>query len=368
MYLNFVDFSKAFDSLIREKVWVILRQYGLPDLFVNIIKELYSGSESCVLDGKRTSEWFKVKSGVKQGCVMSGFIFIIVVDWVMRNTNNTKRGLRWKFSSVLEDLEYADDIALLSSRFCDMQDKTDQLDRNASAVGLSINTMKTKTMRMNCKWVEPVKIRDVDVEDVDTFTYLGAVLNKHGGAKEDISRRLALARGAFASLRPLWRSSKYSTKTKLKIFNSNVIAVLLYGAEMWRLTSVDAERLNIFHRKGLRRILGVFWPNRMSNNDLYSKTGTTQISQEVTLRRWRWLGHILRRDANSNVRVALSWTPEGRRKRGRPRETWRRSIDKERVKIGITSWTNAERMAGDRSGWRQMLDGLKRPPGREEDE
>ena len=56
---------------------------------------------------------------------MPDVIFVLIVDWVIRHTNNRKRGLRWKFTSVLEDLDYADDVALISSRFADLQEKTD---------------------------------------------------------------------------------------------------------------------------------------------------------------------------------------------------------------------------------------------------
>ena len=70
---------------------------------------------------------------------MPDVIFVLIVDWVIRHTNNRKRGLRWKFTSVLEDLDYADDVALISSRFADLQEKTDRLVATAGVVGLKIN-------------------------------------------------------------------------------------------------------------------------------------------------------------------------------------------------------------------------------------
>ncbi|XP_068680703.1 acidic leucine-rich nuclear phosphoprotein 32 family member B-like [Montipora foliosa] len=80
---------------------------------------------------------------------MSGFIFVLIMDWVMRHTHNRKRGLRWKLTSVLEDLDYADDVALISSRLAVLQEKTDRLVNTAGVVGLKINPRKTKTLRMN---------------------------------------------------------------------------------------------------------------------------------------------------------------------------------------------------------------------------
>ena len=359
LYIGFIDFKKAFDSVRRDKLWNILRHYGIPDNFVDIIQELYDGSTSCVVDNGRTSDWFPVETGVKQGCVMSGFLFNIIIDWVMRNTTNARRGLRWKFTTVLEDLDYADDIALLSSRHKDLQEKCSRLQQVSRYTGLCINTTKTKVLRTNGKVTDTISIDGLEVKDVNSFIYLGA--NVHGvvGSHEDITRRLSIARRAYATLNPVWRSKTYSKHTKLRIFKSCVTSILLYGAEMWRVTSTDMERLDVFHRKYLRRILGIFWPYTISNRDLYERARESPISETLKVRRWRWIGHVLRREKDNNCRVALTWTPEGKRKRGRPiKTTWRNTIERERKELGWTSWNVVEQVAKDREGWQLLLRGL----------
>ena len=149
-----VDFSKAFDCIIRVRPWGIMGQYGIPDIFIRIFKALYHQRSSCVTERGRYSSWFEVTSGVRQGCVMSGFIFVLIMEWIMRRTNNRKLGLRRKLISVLEDLDYADDVALLSSSFADLQEKTDRLVATAIVVGLKINPRKTRTLRMNHRCTE----------------------------------------------------------------------------------------------------------------------------------------------------------------------------------------------------------------------
>ena len=87
---------------------------------MDMIQELYEGSCCCVVDGGKSLDWFDIRTGVRQGCVMLGFLFIVAVDWIMRCvTEDRKQGLRWNFTTVLEDLEYADDIALLASKRVD---------------------------------------------------------------------------------------------------------------------------------------------------------------------------------------------------------------------------------------------------------
>ena len=102
--------------------------------------------------------------------------------------------MRWKLTSVQEDLDYADDVALISSRFADLQEKT------ASIIGLKIDPRKTKTLRMNHRYTEYIRIEGEGVENVKSFVYLVSVLDKLGSTEANIKRRLALARNAFTRL------------------------------------------------------------------------------------------------------------------------------------------------------------------------
>ena len=98
----------------------------------------------------------------------------------------------------------------------------------------------------------------------------------------------------------------------------------------------------------------MYWPRTISNRDLLQWAMLNPLS-EVVRERWRWLGHVLRMPADALPRVALSWTPQGRRRRGRPKETWRRSMDKELTEKGLT-WETARRKASDRVAWRTLVE------------
>ena len=108
---------------------------------------------------------------------------------------------------------------------------------------------KTKLMRYNAKDRTPVSIDGKDVEDVDSFTYLGAIVNKTGGAEQDITAKVGPARSSFNKLTKVWKSSQYSMRTKTRIFNSNVLTVLIYGSETWRMTKRDEDKLDSFQHK-----------------------------------------------------------------------------------------------------------------------
>jgi hypothetical protein len=153
----------------------------------------------------------------------------IVIDWIMRKTTSSSNtGIRWNITSKLEDLDYADDIALLSSTKDQMQRKSNLLNTYAKSTGLKINAAKTKAMRMNTN-NQPIEIDDTTVDDVKHFIYLyvGATVSKTGGTNEDIRRRLGHARLAYNKLKSVWNNSQFGRKTKMKLLKSNVLSVLL---------------------------------------------------------------------------------------------------------------------------------------------
>ena len=156
----------------------------------------------------------------------------------------------------------------------------------------------------------------------------------------------------------VWKSTKISTNTKTRIFKSIVLAVLLYGAEFWKVTNTITNSLDVFQTRCLRRILCNFWPNTISNKDLYRRTTTIPISEEIKKRRWRWIGHICRMQPDSIPMVKLTWTPAGKRNGGRPRETRRRSIGREMTAKGWT-WGQVERWATDRERRRTLAMALR---------
>ena len=119
VYINFIDFKKAFDMVDRSTMWRIMRHYGIPLNNVSIIRSLYDGM-TCHVNNDISSP-LTVTTGVRQGCLLSPMIFSLVVDWVLNQTMDQPRGLQWTFAKTLEDLDFADDIGLLSHYFKHIQ-------------------------------------------------------------------------------------------------------------------------------------------------------------------------------------------------------------------------------------------------------
>ena len=152
LYMGFIYFEKTFDSLHTDTLWKIVRSYGIPPKLVTLMRLQYEEVECRVIDGGNLSEKFSITTGVKQGCVLAPFLFLMTLDFTMKQTTKgAHRGISWKLGKQLEDLEYADDIVFFSHRFTDMQAKIGKLNGEGAKVGLKINIRKTKIMRFNIK-------------------------------------------------------------------------------------------------------------------------------------------------------------------------------------------------------------------------
>lgn len=157
----------------HEKVWN-------PSELIQMVKTLYEDFQCAVIDDNETTNFFPVVTGVKQGCCMSRFLFLLVIDWVMRQTVEGERtGIRRNFTTVLEDLDFADDIALLSLTLNHLQSKTNKLEDSAARVGLKLNGNKCKTLRTNSK-------KEENFTAGNNEAYLGANVTKDSGSTADI--------------------------------------------------------------------------------------------------------------------------------------------------------------------------------------
>ena len=125
-----------------------------------------------------------------------------------RTTADKKRGIQWTLNSVLEDLDFADDVGLLSSRHSDIQEQMDRLTSLVSQIGMNVNVGKTKLMRLNTTSNQPITVNNQQLEEVDEFTYLGSKVSPDGDSGKDVSVRISKAIQAFGTLNPVWTTTK----------------------------------------------------------------------------------------------------------------------------------------------------------------
>ncbi|VDO67876.1 unnamed protein product [Schistosoma curassoni] len=267
LYINFIDYEKAFDSVDRRTLWKLLRHYGVPEKIVNIIRNSYDGLQRKIVHGGQLTDAFQVRTEVRQGCLLSPFLFLLVVDWIMKtSTSEGKHGIQWTAQNQLDDLDFADDLALLSRTHEQMKIKAASAAAVSASVCLNIHMGKTKVLKYNTENSNPVTLDGETLEDVESFTYLGSIIDEQGGSDADVKARIDKARAAFLQLKNIWNSKQLSANFKVTIFNMNVKVILLYGAETWRTTTTIIKKVQVFINSCLRKILNTHWPDTISNS------------------------------------------------------------------------------------------------------
>ena len=109
--------------------------------------------------------------------------------------------------------------------------------------------------------------------------------------------------------------------------------------------------------EAIRRIIKTYWPQRVTNEEVRRRDEMEEISIDIKRRSWKWLGHVLSMDNTRHAKLAVSWTPDCKRKRGRPKETWRRTTERERKDLNVQTWTDATKVAKERDKWRALVKG-----------
>ena len=341
----------------RECLWRVSKYYGVPEKPVSMIISLYEETECCVKTENGTTRFFKIMSGVRQGCVLSPFLFVIIMDYILRR--NSGYGVKVS-SKQLCDLDFADDVVLLEDSKQRLQQLLDAITENAENVGLSINVEKSKSMSIRSS---PLVLhhKNTSLEQVKDFKYLGSWIDCDGEIMTEIKRRIGQSTGAFNRLKPIWRSSKYSLRLKLRLFSSNVLSILLYASECWKMNQQLEKRILAFENMCLRRILNISWQQRISNFEIRNRTGQPLITAVLRKKRWSYLGHVLRMKEGRLPRTAYDWKPGGRRRRGRPKNTLRRTFDRD-LRTAETSlipeWEDVTAAALLRDEWRGFVDAL----------
>ena len=202
-----------------------------------------------------------------------------------------------------------------------------------------------------------MKIDGYNFEVVKDFIYLGSSINSDNDISLEIRRRITLANRCYFGLSKQLSKKALSWRTKICLYKSLILPVLLYGAETWTLTSSDEQALGVFERKILRKIYGPFcdrgeWRIRW-NQELYDIYDDIDVVKRIKIQRLRWLGHVARMDSSNPVRKVFESEPGGGcRRQGRPPQRWAKQVDENLRTLGIRNWRQA---ATARDVWRRKL-------------
>lgn len=363
----FIDFSKAYDSISRRRLWKIMEKYGIPKKLINLSKSSISESRCKVKINGEISEKFDVSTGVRQGDGVSPLLFNLALEEALQEVRQTEAGIT--IGTKINVLAFADDVAIMAESKEELKVLVTKLLNHTQKVGLKINEGKTKIMECGRATQinndNKIEIEEYNFEKVNNFTYLGVMLTNNNEEDMEIQQRINAAHRSLSASHKLLSSRILSHKTKLRIYKTIIRPVLLYGSENWVLSKKTEKCLIVFENKILRKIYGPTFEDgewRIRHNaELRQLYTDPDIVAEVRGRRMRWAGHVLRKEDDSLVKNVLLNNPEGRRPPGRPKLRWRDQVRKDLRRLG-----RREEEAMDREIWRQCVGEAKYHPGYQE--
>ena len=358
-HLCFIDLQKAFDSVNRKQLWKALKEHKVDSNLIKVIKSFYVKPEGMVRINGQTTSKFNIDVGVRQGCILSPLLFIILMNSISKRC----KGMRsiqigmWKLRPVLlKMLAFADDLVVFGKTQRDLQHNVTILNRELKSSGLIINGKKTKCMILSREPLkQDIKISNEIIEQVDNYTYLGVKIASNCSLKAEINQRITKANKVYSQLGQCFIGKKeLTTKTKTAIFNSVYCPTLMYASESWNLDASDKSRLQAAEMKFLRRSIGKTRRDKIRNTRIREQVKTQSLETKIEQNQLRWYGHINRMEDNRIPKQILECKQIGKLPRGRPRQTWEEKVSEIVEKRG-SNLKEAKRKTLDREQWRKFV-------------
>ena len=302
-----LDMSSAFDTIRRPTILNLLKDAGCSEDEVRLVRFLLSNTKIKVKVNKSVSIEFISSLGGPQGDSLSGTLFTIVLAGALYHLRAvTERPTPpIQECGMPEESEYSDDVDFMNTQLNTLKSLLPTATTIFKEWNLEVNTDKTEFVHFrvadkNEKLPDGKPLRGN--EEWCKSKLLGSLMC----STEDIKRRCNLGNVAFSSFKKVWMNSKITLEKKLKIYEAQVVSVIMYNSSCWAAPKHVMEKLDVCHRKHLRSIMNVRWPRSMISNDtLYTRCNTTPLSIRADKSRWKMLGHVLRSQENSPAQAAL---------------------------------------------------------------
>ena len=324
LYLIFVDFTKAFDSIKLPFLWKLLAETSINKKYINLLKCTYDNSGACIKSDIGISRHIDILKGVKQGDILSAILFCIVIASIILKTESVCSSGFSIGGYLLSNLGYADDIAVLNNSSVNIQQYIDTLTQNAKEVGLFINVKKTKCMSTN-KNKQPINLTvyGKPIEQVTEFIYLGHKLSyTNNGA---VQHRIGLGWAAFQKHKHILTSDHVPYRIKNKVYNTYILPVVLYWLDCVNWTNTLLSKIETLQNHIMRFMTNNGLTDHIKIQTLLEKTGLIPIVSVIKSKTLKLFGHIKRSEVGLS-KVCLEGMISGKRSRDAQHKRWKDNI------------------------------------------
>ena len=382
LYATFVDLTKAFDTVSRTGLWLILERLGCPPKFLQMVIQLHENQQGQIRLNGDLSETFPISNGVKQGCVLAPTLFSLFFSMMLKQANkdlDEEDGVYVRYrldgslfnlrrlqahTKTLErlilDLLFADDAALVAHTERALQRITTCFADASRLFGLEVSLKKTEVLHQPAPHEDDhqphITIGNTELKTTQQFTYLGCTISSDARVDKEIDNRLSKANSSFGRLyKRVWNNKHLKTQTKIRVYRAVVLTTLLYGSETWVTYRSHIRLLERFHQRCLRTILNIHWSDYVTNVEVLEQAEIPSIEAMLLKFQLRWAGHVSRMDDHRLPKIVMyGELSTGHRERGAPKKRFKDCLKKSLTACDIDhkSWSE---LAADRGAWRHTI-------------
>ena len=237
------------NSLLQFDVCIYNLSKEILHTFIEIYLGLYQRYNNKDLICKdRTTYWFQIGKGVRQGCIWSPCLYNIYAEYIMRNAGleEAQAGIKIARRNI-NNLRYADDTTLIAESEEELKRILMKVKEESEKVGLKLNSQKTKIMEYG-----PITSWEIDGETVETmadFIFLGSKIKADGDCSHEIKRCFLLGRKVMTNLDSILKSRDITLTTKVSLVKAMIFPVVMYGCESWTIKKAEekAEELMLLN-------------------------------------------------------------------------------------------------------------------------
>jgi hypothetical protein len=306
LYLLFVDFAKAFDTVNRNLLWQKLRGMGVDGNLIRAIRSLYEGHNAKIRLNGEESAPFQINLGVKQGCVLSPELFKIFINDLIESIHETDTGVKLDFTTIAS-LMFADDLVMMSETLEGLKQQVKSLESWCSRFKMHANISKTKVMILNTmNKHSDLTLNGEKVEVVPEYQYLGLTFRDNLQWSNFHCYLMNKVKSRIASLQPIFLCKSMSIKARLTLYKSLLCPIFRYGAGVWQLTEKQLLMLERQQLRALRMILRC--PMTTTTSAIYADTGISPVRYQIDSCFLQFAGRLITMDKDRLVSKVLFTT------------------------------------------------------------
>lgn len=359
IHLILLDWSKAFDKLAHPALYEALQRLGVPTAIIADIEMMYRAPQFYVQKGQSKSAAHQLRSGVRQGCPLSPYLFIAWMSVMLHDVDHDMAQQGYASSTTqwhnalnlhgnlplpLADLEYADDTILIATMLQQAQAHLHAVQTRSEEDNMTLNA--TKSEHLCVRGGAGAAIQDVHgtvIPRKTRTTYLGSEVDtdllRKNRSQAEVTRRLAMAHKAYQGLQAVWSHANIKLTRKVCLYRACVVSKLTYALHTFVISTTDQGRLNTFHLRCLRKIHNiattyaskkVLHTTAVPNAEVYKRARDCPLMAYIENTQIRHYAHVVRADRRNHTRLisinptAVSKPPrwKGPPRRGRPVKAW----------------------------------------------